>query len=312
MIIDSHVHIFPRVDGYGPRGKTRGAGFGRIDQGNGEPVWVLPVVCEETRHTHQMLLANMDRYGVDRAVLLQGYCYGGWDAYVAEAVRLHPERFIGAAVFDPWAEGARVHFEKDIAPQSWPIVKLEFSESSGLAGVYPKARLDDGIVGWLCERLEENGQILTLDLGQPGTRSYQTDLARKIAERHSGLPIVICHMGQLSPAVEADPVLYKEWEEQIALGQLPNVWFDTSAVPFQTQFVEEYPWPTAQRYVKTVLKRLGAKKLMFGTDIPWLYGLGTYGQLLDFGRRCADELTEDERDWFLYRTALKLYWGEEK
>ena len=35
MLIDAHVHIFPKVDGYGPKGHTHGAGYGRIDFGDG-------------------------------------------------------------------------------------------------------------------------------------------------------------------------------------------------------------------------------------------------------------------------------------
>ena len=35
MLIDAHVHIFPKVDGYGPKGHTHGAGYGRIDAGDG-------------------------------------------------------------------------------------------------------------------------------------------------------------------------------------------------------------------------------------------------------------------------------------
>lgn len=310
MIIDSHVHIFPRIDGYGPKGRTKSSTYGRIDQGDGNPAWVLPVVCEETCHTGEMLLANMDRYGVDKAVLLQGYCYGGWDSYVLEAVRLHPDRLIGAAVFDPWSQGAREHYERDIARIPLPILKLEFSESSGLCGVYPNARLYSEDMRWLYDDLEERGRVLVMDLGQPGTRSYQTEAVRAIAIDHPGLTIVICHMGQLSPKVEASPALYQAWEEQLSLGKLKNVYFDASAVPFQVQETDEYPWPTAQSYVRKALEYLGPEKLMFGSDIPWLYCLGTYGQLIEFGRKCTAELSDEERDWFFNKTAQKVYWRD--
>ena len=56
MIIDAHVHIFPEVHGYGPKGQTRSAGYGRIDSGDGQLPYVLPVFSEETSHTLQMLL----------------------------------------------------------------------------------------------------------------------------------------------------------------------------------------------------------------------------------------------------------------
>ena len=51
MLIDAHVHIFPKVDGYGPKGHTHGAGYGRIDAGDGIAQDVLPAINETTSHT---------------------------------------------------------------------------------------------------------------------------------------------------------------------------------------------------------------------------------------------------------------------
>ena len=59
MLIDAHVHIFPKVDGYGPKGHTHGAGYDRIDAGDGIAQDVLPAINENTSHTLQMLLHEM-------------------------------------------------------------------------------------------------------------------------------------------------------------------------------------------------------------------------------------------------------------
>ena len=69
MLIDAHVHIFPKVDGYGPKGHTHGAGYGRIDAGDGIAQDVLPAINENTSHTLQMLLHEMRQGRVDKAVL---------------------------------------------------------------------------------------------------------------------------------------------------------------------------------------------------------------------------------------------------
>ena len=61
MLIDAHVHIFPKVDGYGPKGHTHGAGYGRIDAGDGIAQDVLPAINEKTSHTLQMLPAGTIR-----------------------------------------------------------------------------------------------------------------------------------------------------------------------------------------------------------------------------------------------------------
>ena len=100
MIVDAHVHVFPRVHGYGPKGETRSAGYGGIDFGDGKPSYVLPVFCEKTSHTVEMLLHNMDRCGVDKAVILLCPCYGDWSDYVQDACLMYPEKLTGC-VFRP-------------------------------------------------------------------------------------------------------------------------------------------------------------------------------------------------------------------
>ena len=87
MLIDAHVHIFPNVDGYGPKGHTHGAGYGRIDAGDGIAQDVLPAINENTSHTLQMLLHEMRQAQVDKAVLILCPCYGDWSEYVLQACR---------------------------------------------------------------------------------------------------------------------------------------------------------------------------------------------------------------------------------
>lgn len=49
MLIDAHVHVFPKVDGYGPKGHTHSAGYGRIDFGDGIAQDVLPAINEKNQ-----------------------------------------------------------------------------------------------------------------------------------------------------------------------------------------------------------------------------------------------------------------------
>lgn len=114
MLIDAHVHIFPKVDGYGPKGHTHGAGYGRIDAGDGIAQDVLPAINENTSHTLQMLLHEMRQGRVDKAVLILCPCYGDWSEYVLQACRDYPEQFTASAFFDPWSPA-----RASIIPKSW-------------------------------------------------------------------------------------------------------------------------------------------------------------------------------------------------
>ena len=64
MLIDAHVHIFPNVMVW-PKSHTHGAGYGRIDAGDGIAQDVLPAINENTSHTLQMLLHEMRQAQVD-------------------------------------------------------------------------------------------------------------------------------------------------------------------------------------------------------------------------------------------------------
>ena len=229
MLIDAHVHIFPNVDGYGPKGHTHGAGYGRIDAGDGIAQDVLPAINENTSHTLQMLLHEMRQAQVDKAVLILCPCYGDWSEYVLQACRDYPEQFTASAFFDPWSPAARQYYAEKLEGSLWKNIKIEFSEAGGLYGVYPGVQLDAPELRWLWEAMEAGGKTVSFDLGRPGDGSYQTDQIASIAKRHPGLKIVLCHMGQPSRAAERNPELWSAWLEQIRLGTLPNVWFDLSS-----------------------------------------------------------------------------------
>ena len=307
LMIDAHVHIFPEVRGYGPNGKTRSAGFGRIDSGDGKPAYVLPVTNEKTSHTVDMLLHNMSRYQIDKAVLLLCPCYGDWSDYVQKACYDYPEKFTASAFFDPWRGDAKEYYAEKLKNRFWKNIKIEFSENGGLCGVYPTANLDCPDMRWLWEAMESDGKTVSFDLGKPGDRSYQTKQIRAIAERHPNLKIVICHMGQPSRQAEQDSELWCEWLDQIRLGQLENVWFDLSAMPYHVQ-EERYPFPSTQRYFDLALSIVGAEKLMWGSDIPWLLGTATYGQLVAHGCSLVERLSVGEQKKILAENALAIYW----
>jgi len=277
MIVDVHAHVFRRVCGLVAGGATAGMGYGKVSVGD-VSLQIMPPLCEETRHTAKMLVAHMDWVVVDKAVLLQGPFYGECNEYVLRACQSYPDRFIGAAYFDPWAKDARGRFDAIVANGGFRALKLEMSEPTGFTGIHPGANLSDPNLAWLWDELEKRKLVLVLDLGAVGSSSYQTDAVRMIAGDHPTLKIVIAHLAQPTPGLNADPMLWKLWERQIELGCLGNVWFDTASLP--AYFAEEgYPYPSAAWYVRAAIDRVGPAKIMWGTDIPGLLSHATYSHL---------------------------------
>jgi predicted TIM-barrel fold metal-dependent hydrolase len=305
MIVDAHTHVFRELLGRIAAGPVRARSFGRITMGEREEQ-MLPPLCRETAFPPEVLMAQMDWAGVDKAVLLQGPFYGDQNALVLEALRTYPDRLLGAAYFDPWAEDSRARFTPISRKAGFCAVKLELSEPTGLCGLYPEARLDAPEIAWLWDRLEDDGLVATLDLGRPGTRSYQTAAVRAIAEGHPRLRIVIPHLGQITPTVEADPELRQLWLEQIDLGRLPNVWFDCAALPAYLPG-EDHPYPTIGHYLRLAIERIGPEKVMWGSDIPGLLEHATYPQLVRLAGLHTQFLTPGERALFLAGNALRVY-----
>ena len=305
MIVDAHSHIFPQVQGSTGRGLTRGLGYGRIAVGE-EETQLLPPYNATTVFTPEMLLANMDWAGVTKAVLLQGPFYGECNSYVLEALNRYPDRLVGAAYFDPWGSGNRHEFQTVIASSKFRVVKLECSEATGLCGLHRNARLEMREIAWLWNSLERRRLVLTLDLGAIGSRSYQTDAVRTIAEVHPDLRIVIAHLGQPNPSAEADAQLWSLWWDQIDLGLLPNVWFDTAALPAYLPD-EDFPYPTAERYLHLALDRIGPSKILWGTDLPGLLRHLSYPQLVRLAELHTQSLSPNEQAMILGTNAMHVY-----
>jgi predicted TIM-barrel fold metal-dependent hydrolase len=305
MIVDVHSHIFPAVNGQIGTGPTRSLGYGRIRFGDQE-TQLLPPYNKKTEYTPEMLVANMDWAGVDKVVLLQGTAYGECNDYARQALARYPDRLILAAFFDPWAEDNRAFFETIVERPGFRAVKLECSVAAGLCGLHPEARLDAAEIAWLWDEIERRGLLLVLDLGAVGSLSYQTGAVRAIAESHPDMRIVIAHLAQPQPNAAADPQLWCLWEEQIDLGLLPNVFFDNAALPAYLPD-EDFPYPTVERYMRLAVERIGAHKIMWGTDQPGLLGVLSYPQLLRLAHLHTEFLSSAEQEMVLGGTAMQVY-----
>jgi predicted TIM-barrel fold metal-dependent hydrolase len=279
--------------------------YGRVQMGD-ETIQMLPPLGPAVSFPPEALIAHMDWAGVDKAMLLQGPFYGNQNSLVLEALQRYPDRLVGAAYLDPWALDWRRGFDDIAAAEVFRAVKLELSEPTGLCGLHPDARLDAPQLAWLWDALEVRGLVVVLDLGSVGSRSYQTTAVRAVAEAHPRLRMVIAHLGQIRPAVVADADLLRQWHEQIDLGRLPNVWFDSaSLVAYCAE--EEYPYPSAGEFLRRAADRIGAQRILWGTDIPGLLGQWNYRQLVALGLRHSRFLNPDEQAAFRGGNALRAY-----
>ena len=163
-------------------------------------------------------------------------------------------------------------------------------------------------MAWFWEEAESKDLVVTLDLGYIGSRSYQTDALRRVLAEHPHLRVVIAHLAHPPVGRADDEWLNEQWRDQILLARNNNVWFDLAAMPGYSR-TEDYPYPTAQGYVREAVEMIGVDRLMWGTDIPGLLRHATYQQLLDFVARHCDFLSQDDLEKVLGGNAWQVYGG---
>jgi hypothetical protein len=253
-----------------------------------------------------MLIANLDWAGVGRAILLQGPFYGECNTYVLNAIKLYPERLSGLAYLDPWDRQAHEILAWVVNAAAFKGIKLECSEATGLIGIHPGARLDATQNAWLWQALEDKHMTLVLDLGKPGSSSYQTAAVGAIAAGYPGLKIVIAHLGQPGPQVEANPKLWSAWLDQIDLGLLPNIWFDCAALPAYLPD-ENFPYPSVGKYLRLSIERIGSHKVMWGSDQPGLLVHVDLPHLVKMMRHHLAFLSPGEQAWVMGENAAFVF-----
>ena len=305
LIIDTHAHIYPQIRGQVGAGKTRGLEYG-LATVDANTQRVLPPLNAKVSHTPPMLLKAMAWAGVHHAVLLQGPFYGECNRFALDAVRQHPNQLSAAAYLDSWKQTAQQDLAWILEQEEFCGIKLECSDMSGLCGIHPDARLDDPQLDWLWTEISDAKLTLTLDLGAIGARSYQTTATRKIAETWDQLHLVIAHLAQPRPAVDSSNMARQAWYEQLDLSKLPNVWFDTAALPAYVA-PEPYPFPTAGRYLKMAIDHMGPQKMLFGTDTPGLLMHANYPQLLQSFQEHIGFLSLEDQRQILSQNVKKAY-----
>ncbi|MCH2129926.1 MAG: amidohydrolase [Pirellulaceae bacterium] len=305
MIIDAHAHIVSSFAGRIGTGTVRGLDYGEVQMADEPPIRVMPPYNRSTTFTPEMLLANMDWAGVEKAVLLQGSFYGERNDEVLAACQQYPERFKGAAFLDPWGDDPQGEFDRLFGTLQFPILKIEFSHATGLHGLHPGVQLDDSSLDWLWDELERQDLNLTFDPGVVGGPSYQTPALDKIARQHPDLRVVLCHLGFPCRDMDSDPELTQQWQQHIELGKLPNVWFDVSALPHRAE--QDYPYPKVADWVRYALDLFGPEKLLWGTDAPGVTTAGIYPQLLTAYQELLSDLSASDQEKIFGGNATQVY-----
>jgi L-fuconolactonase len=263
IIIDSQIHVWP------PDRPDRPLGAGHE---------------ERTPYSYQELMADMDRAGIHRAILVPPTIDRDRNDYALEAARQHPDRFavmgrVSLKTGDrnclqgwrgqPGMLGVRLTFHRD-SDRPWL--------TDGTADwFWPQAQFHDiPVMVHAPERLAEVGEI---------------------AARYPELRIIVDHMGFARATIddETGPAA----ERMTALARYPNVYVKVSALPaFST---EPYPFKNLRDPIRRVIDAFGPRRAFWGSDITRVPKSRSLRQVVTHFTEELDFLSADDLDWIMGR-----------
>ena len=264
----------------------------------------------------ELLIAEMDYAGVDIAVLHTSPHLGLLNRFYADAVAQHPTRLKRLISLSD----GRISVDPDAA-----ISEVEEQvRAGGTCGFqcFPKYYYeaghhepwDDGAMRpfWQAIAEMELPTYFTL-LGtreetryskdERGTYLEQHGILQRWTERYPEVPVVITHGLSWRSCLEGDRIIFPEavWD----VFKAPQCHLQL-LFPIQLGGLWEYPWREAEPTVRECVERVGADRLIWGTDMPMVARFCTYRQTLDQYRLHCDFLSDSERQAVIGGTAARL------
>jgi len=244
------------------------------------------------------LLSEMDRIGVDRALVVSPTWEGDRNDVVLAAAEDHPNRLGAIVRFDLKDHSNAERLEL------WRTDRRVF----GTRVVFFRRSVDwmrDGTADWFWPLAEQLGMpVMVLAPGQ-------NDELSEVAKRHPDLRLTICHLGLATSLRDAEivPMI----DRLLPLSDLPNVAVKATSLP--SYVTEPFPFPALQRQIERVVGAFGAQRVFWGSDLSRLRC--EYADLYRLFTEELDFLAGDDLEWIMGRAVCEWFdwpptgWGAE-
>ncbi|HEY5833064.1 amidohydrolase family protein [Streptomyces sp.] len=201
------------------------------------------------------LLREMDRAGVDRAVLVPPSWEGDRNDLALAAAERHPDRFA-------------VMGRLDLTDPARALALLEgWTEQRGMLGLRltfhrspHRDLLTTGAMDWLWHALESAD--IPVAVYPPGL----LPLVGAVAARHPGLRLTVDHLAL--PTDVAGPAAFAELDRLLALAVHPRVAVKASCLPAAS--AEAYPFRDIDEPLRRVFDAFGPDRVFWGSDLTRL------------------------------------------
>ena len=243
----------------------------------------LPPTLTSLHAPPELMVAQMDYAGVDKAVLQTGHAYGRLNGYLSAAVEKFPDRFWGLAMSDEWRADQPSQLKTlERAIHELGMRALWF-QSSNLRQHNRLEPVDDPVFHPFWDRVRELRipVFWFVTSAVPGQDSYMTELRAfsRWLERYHDVPVVFTHGLPLFRFMENGSISIPD--EAWKAFDSPNVIAEV-LIPIFQGAIWEYPYVEAQPIVREYYERMGADRLAWGSDMPNVERHCTYQQSLRY------------------------------
>ncbi len=246
----------------------------------------LPPTLTKLHAPPELMLAQMDYVGVDRAVFQTGHSYGRLNRYLSSAVAKYPDRFWALAMVDEWqADRPSQTRALDKALGELGLHGLWFQPTNLPLHGRTEA-LDNQAFYPFWDHVGDLGipVYLNVDAIEPGQEPYLASLAsfNRWLKRYPHIPVIYPHGLPLARFMDNGNISIPE--EAWKVLEAPNLIVEI-LIPIFQGAVWEYPFFEAQPIIRQYYERLGPDKLAWASDMPNVERHCTYRQSLDYLRR---------------------------
>eukprot|EP01025_Chloroclados_australasicus_P031030 TRINITY_DN3130_c0_g2_i2.p1 TRINITY_DN3130_c0_g2~~TRINITY_DN3130_c0_g2_i2.p1 ORF type:complete len:343 (+),score=41.62 TRINITY_DN3130_c0_g2_i2:128-1156(+) len=254
----------------------------------------------------EVLLPQMETAGVSGCLIVQPANHLFDHSYVTSVLQRYPDKFVGCLLADPTEDGGGAEeLERLVKEEGYKAVRFN-------PYLWPEG-------GKMTNEVGKKMYAKAGELGVPvGYMTFQGFLyhADEIEELIKEIPqtkVIIDHLG----FCKAKNPNSEEWQRLLSFAQYPQVYVKLSAFfrisrddPPYKDYVPTYS--DVIPCVKQLLKEFGAKRLMWGTDFPWISeqcGYVRAWDLLDVWDEIEGEplMSEEDKEWVLGKTLASLF-----
>jgi L-fuconolactonase len=253
-------------------------------------------------YTHQELVSDMDRTGLDGALVVSNALCGRGprgNEYTMRSIEAHPDRLYGIGTMDWFGEDPARRLEQVVGHERMLGVRLY----AAMRYDEVPTTIDTGTEWFLDERLKPAFDAAPMNDAVINVvpKPAQLDSVTRLVERHPDVTFVIDHMGW--PDRDTDPT-EEPWTQMEALADYTNVVVKVSSIPRSSS--QPWPYTDMHGYLRELIEWYGPERLMLGSDYPWMDDWATYEECLCW-IDTVDFCSRRDETYLEYRTFQEVH-----